>query len=302
MANHRLRKQHLERVLHNLRFIPNDVFYCAIVPLAKHFFHVKLDTCTICYEECWRAGEFADLDGCGHKLCVYCLEKYINEQILNGNVQIMCPFCTSQIEPSFVMKTVPRLPAGRQLSQRLETAYIQGALKKMRDLFYCQTSGCEIAVWGNREKDDDFVQRKVSLFGWEIRAFRRYESSSNTGADLRKFKCPDCRYSYCVVCRSPWTVGNARHEQISCSNYEKTFAARDEATKEWERQHTKECPNCKSRIQKNGGCPHMQCRSCKHHFCWGCLRPYPNQCQGCRSGWSDLPQPAGRPTSLCIIS
>lgn len=36
------------------------------------------------------------------------------------------------------------------------------------------------------------------------------------------------------------------------------------------------CPNgnCGFLIQKNGGCNHMKCESCKHEFCWLCLGHY----------------------------
>lgn len=38
--------------------------------------------------------------------------------------------------------------------------------------------------------------------------------------------------------------------------------------------HTKDCPQCHSCIEKNGGCNHMQCLKCKHHFCWMCFGGY----------------------------
>lgn len=38
----------------------------------------------------------------------------------------------------------------------------------------------------------------------------------------------------------------------------------------WIKQHTKKCPKCTVDIEKNQGCMHMTCRSCKHEFCWIC--------------------------------
>merc|ERR1711879_481242 len=36
----------------------------------------------------------------------------------------------------------------------------------------------------------------------------------------------------------------------------------------------KRCPKCRVAIEKNGGCNHMTCKSCKHEFFWDTLAPY----------------------------
>lgn len=45
----------------------------------------------------------------------------------------------------------------------------------------------------------------------------------------------------------------------------------DSETLNWINAHTKDCPQCKSAIEKNGGCNHMQCRKCGYQFCWVCM-------------------------------
>ena len=47
--------------------------------------------------------------------------------------------------------------------------------------------------------------------------------------------------------------------------------AEDAASSSWLIQNTKECPKCKSAINKDGGCNHMHCKQCDYHFCWVCL-------------------------------
>jgi len=41
----------------------------------------------------------------------------------------------------------------------------------------------------------------------------------------------------------------------------------------WQKWHTRKCPRCGHRIQKNGGCNHMTCR-CGHEICWRCGGDY----------------------------
>ena len=38
----------------------------------------------------------------------------------------------------------------------------------------------------------------------------------------------------------------------------------------WVQHNTQPCPNCGAPIQRNGGCNHISCTVCRHHFCWVC--------------------------------
>ena len=68
----------------------------------------------------------------------------------------------------------------------------------------------------------------------------------------------------------------------------------DSETANWIKSNTKECSQCQSTIEKNGGCKcvfkdllflgiklmvsftfsHMTCKKCKHEFCWVCMGPW----------------------------
>ncbi|RHY58528.1 hypothetical protein DYB38_008783, partial [Aphanomyces astaci] len=47
-------------------------------------------------------------------------------------------------------------------------------------------------------------------------------------------------------------------------------------TANWILANTKKCPKCSIRIEKNQGCNHMTCRSCKYEFCWTCMDVWSN--------------------------
>lgn len=42
----------------------------------------------------------------------------------------------------------------------------------------------------------------------------------------------------------------------------------------WVKVNSKNCPKCKAPIEKNSGCMHMTCYSCRYDFCWLCMGDY----------------------------
>ncbi|PNH07795.1 hypothetical protein TSOC_005722 [Tetrabaena socialis] len=63
------------------------------------------------------------------------------------------------------------------------------------------------------------------------------------GAMGTHFACTCCLMSWCTSCQVPWHAGQ------SCGEFK---------------------AGCRVAIEKNSGCNHMTCTSCKGHFCWIC--------------------------------
>lgn len=99
--------------------------------------------------------------------------------------------------------------------------------------------------------------------------------------------CAGCKFKQCTTCE------RELHEGESCEQYTARMAAQgalNRASEETIAQITKDCPNCKRKIEKNGGCDHMTCKShrrslrytqltpqgrkCRFQFCWLCGASY----------------------------
>ena len=87
-----------------------------------------------------------------------------------------------------------------------------------------------------------------------------------------RISCPNnphngCNKIYCCKC------GNDDHGTDLCPPPVETV--------QWLNKNSKECPNCKNRIEKNGGCDHMTCQvsvgGCGHQFWWTCGCPVHGQ-------------------------
>jgi len=81
------------------------------------------------------------------------------------------------------------------------------------------------------------------------------------------FECPLCGAQW-KDCQQPVTLKNVFNKinfyKDDCfSNIRKFF-------------FTKKCPSCKNRIEKDGGCEHMNYSRCGFNFCRLCNAPYPS--------------------------
>lgn len=101
------------------------------------------------------------------------------------------------------------------------------------------------------------------------------------GDVLDELRC-DCGASFCGVC------GEVHDERVSCTLVKQWVALLDDdrETSSWLRAHTKACPVCAARVEKNDGCNHMTCLQCRSHWCWYCKR----QCWAAAS--AAVPAPA----------
>jgi len=95
-------------------------------------------------------------------------------------------------------------------------------------------------------------------------------------------RCPVCQTELTDYRRymNPLTI--SRHDSIGIRRHRWRFFQflkelipnRNESlVAEWKRRNTKQCPNCRTPIEKNGGCNHMTCKQCGCNFCWICALP-----------------------------
>ena len=91
--------------------------------------------------------------------------------------------------------------------------------------------------------------------------------------------CPSCDGSFCLACETK------AHLDETCTEFQARLREAESPssprTAELLQSTTKECPKCRVRIERTGGCDHMTCearsvkgRICKHEFCWSCLAPW----------------------------
>lgn len=79
------------------------------------------------------------------------------------------------------------------------------------------------------------------------------------------------KHKFCYSC-----TGEMDHSPCPCifiSKWRKKCKD-DSETYNWLTTHTKLCPKCNNSIEKNGGCNHMTCRSCRYEFCWVCMQDW----------------------------
>ena len=156
----------------------------------------------------------------------------------------------------------------------------KGAIQSMP----CPVPGCE-SLFATQDV-------KSTLSSWDVLRIERREDAINrrvataakamlhcecgvvaiiTEEDMGdgRVTCPGagCGRRYCAKC------GNDDHGTAPCPPPAETV--------QWLEKNSKECPNCRNRIEKAGGCDHMTCYpsagGCGHEFWWTCGCPYRGQ-------------------------
>jgi hypothetical protein len=100
---------------------------------------------------------------------------------------------------------------------------------------------------------------------------------SSHALDGKMMSCPYCSLTWCFECGAvPY------HHDQRCSAASRMRRLREEAKRDpdfaatlrhlMEDGSTMLCPSCGEGVQKEYGCDHMTCISCRAHFCWICSK------------------------------
>ncbi|CAO4366360.1 unnamed protein product [Caenorhabditis nigoni] len=200
--------------------------------------------CTCTASEFARSTNFYRLH-CGHTFCRTCLSQCINSSVNDAELLIKCPAisCEKFITPTELMDII--LGDDRRVRD-IDAEKLRILVHKTKDailaadpeLKNCSTADC-VGIYTKEE------------------------------GDIRDLKhCTACGRRYCRQCLSGVHEGRTCEEAVRLQQPE-------ESLKVWVREagdRVKPCPakECKSIIEKNDGCNHMQCPKCSIHFCWLC--------------------------------
>ena len=129
---------------------------------------------------------------------------------------------------------------------------------------------------------EDFILKYIKNNKKLVSKYQKFKLRAEIIKDPNKKQCPkpDCEsylekspdtnyvkckkgHQFCFECLRP------PHGKSTCEEVmEKDFL-------KWKKGRLlKKCPRCKIFTEKNEGCNHMTCSSCKYQWCWLCLGPY----------------------------
>eukprot|EP01125_Pyxidicula_operculata_P013894 TRINITY_DN4608_c0_g1_i1.p1 TRINITY_DN4608_c0_g1~~TRINITY_DN4608_c0_g1_i1.p1 ORF type:complete len:744 (-),score=166.44 TRINITY_DN4608_c0_g1_i1:217-2124(-) len=193
----------------------------------------QMDECLTCMDD---TDDFIQLTSCGHKMCRGCWRGHIETKISEGHTyDIGCASfgCTEYVPIEFIQYVVPD-DVWKKYVEFLSNTYVE----RGKHAKWCKGDNCGRAIELSHE--GKFIVGKCT-----------------------------CGMVFC------WKCDRQAHHPCTCSQAEEwlgQFSA-DLLNSSWIYENTKQCPKCKSRVEKQGGCFQMSCR-CGYQFCWLCLMNY----------------------------
>ena len=208
------------------------------------------NVCLICYEGLSSNNQFSL--SCLHTFCKDCWKEHLLEQ-LNSDSD-MTVACCMQTGCNMKLPHSKFLAIIEEVQQEAKKSFAPKKNKQLVELYW---------KWMGKSFTDSNINIKwCPQLGCEFFFHKSIYDESTT------VKC-ECGMHVCLYC--------SEEAHGPCDCYTKKswdFKSKSESENiKWIMANTKACPNssCRRAIEKNQGCNHMQCHTCKWNFCWVCL-------------------------------
>ncbi|CAD6441535.1 58b70620-cdf0-46e4-89e1-1cdae8c87a01 [Sclerotinia trifoliorum] len=185
---------------------------------------------------CWEPPESPVLTKCKHVYCSECFELSCNAASSAGkDFSINCHGNMGKCQRTFSLEELQEILSSKAFEDILEASFSTHIQRNPQEFRYCQKPNCNT------------IYRVTKTMHF------------NT--------CIECCTVICTYCHK-------QHENKTCAEYEDEISGNYEATLEkMKKMGIKECPNCKTHIEKTNGCNHIVC-NCGAHLCWVCLETF----------------------------
>ncbi|KAF2084394.1 RWD-domain-containing protein [Saccharata proteae CBS 121410] len=223
---------------------------------------------------------------CSHVFCVACLQDFYNNCIKEGDVaSVKCldPTCGKEaglavharkkqskrtLNPSELLQ----IPLEKSTVQRYAELKRKKKLESDKSTVYCPRKWCQgparskkypkitdlsTVADSDSESDNETPPEPRDKVSEQLRGSK---------SDERLAVCEDCNYAFCRTCLAGWHGDIVRCWPRSATE----LSAEEQASYDYMRLNTSQCPTCSVPCQKTQGCNHMSCFQCRTHFCYLC--------------------------------
>ncbi|KAG1886487.1 hypothetical protein F4604DRAFT_1646179 [Suillus subluteus] len=189
-------------------------------------------SCVICMEE-QSVDNSVDLE-CNHSICRTCIRGHICSKVEEHRFPVLCPVCMTENNNRQPAVISGFLVQQIGVDERQYAIWEEMELSQLSVLLHCRK--CQRSVPVDRQEHDESRMLVCPL--------------------------PNCNHIWCKACQQSFTIGGPPHSCDGTSELDHLMKQRG-----W-----KYCPNCKTPVQRDGGCSHMTCISpaCNTHFCYIC--------------------------------
>ncbi|KAI0159807.1 hypothetical protein GGR57DRAFT_490739 [Xylariaceae sp. FL1272] len=179
---------------------------------------------------------------CGHTYCNECFEGLCKNASTTRDLSVTCTGAEDRCKAAIGLDEIQAHVDPSVLEDLLESSFSTYVARRPDQFHYCPTPECGYM----------------------------YRPASETARSLSHM-CPKCLKRICRSC-------HANHDGQSCRAWKANQAF--DVYKQENRTNVKDCPRCKTTVEKIDGCNHLQCGGCKIHFCWMCLKTFeePGDC------------------------